>query len=609
MAQHLRRSQFITTYGPGAILEGQDGPKVIPSLDQSGVFNQSRRITDFEITDQRLSQALLQGAGVVRLPSNAEIGETDQRWIYNTKRFPSWSLCLKHGRIGILYQKRPNSNVSCPSCGALSSETEAWAQANRQAIRFIRACPDGHMDDVDWVGIIRHSSSNCSPTFLRWTGGGGALRNIEIECPICHEHTNLGRAYSTSWPCSGRLPEREQPSGTGSGAVRPGCSKEARIMQRGAANLRISEIQSSLTIPPRSTRLHRLLEMSMVRAILASNHPTSKSQLINLLQAVVSVNLLGQPVVDEINSFDEGRILSAINDTVSGSLPANLHTLRLEEFRALKEAATNGHPPVQSSQPGGPPQFEIVQSQVRTISAPGGHLLRITPVNRLRVVMVQTGYRRVPGGDPLNSAVVDCQFHYDGRNWYPGVELFGEGVFIDLNINNNSQNQINFAGSSAFSWLTAWQNPQDHLPMIQSPEDRNQLHPAFIWWHTLAHRLINALAVDSGYSSAAVRERVFVDIDPSNGSFDGGILLYTVQPGGDGTLGGLIALVPGFERVLRGALRNLDACSNDPLCGEEQFGPGKYNGAACYACSLVSETSCEHRNMRLDRNLLLQNLP
>ena len=608
MTQHLRRSQFITTYGPGAILEGQGGPKIIPSLDQSGIFTQNRQINDFEITDQRLSQALLQGAGVVRLPSNAETGETDQRWLYNTKRFPTWSLCLKHGRRGIIYQKRPNNNIACPLCGAQSSESEAWAQANRQAIRFIRACPDGHLDDVDWVGIIRHSRTNCRPSHLSWIGGGGALRNIEIQCPECSESINLGRAYSTAWPCSGRFPEREQPSGENSGAIRPGCSKEARIMQRGAANLRISEIQSSLTIPPRSTRLHRLLEMAMVRAILAANRPTSKNQLITLLQSLVTVNLLNQTVVDEINSFNEDRILAAINDTITGSLPADLHTLRLEEFRALKEAATNGHPPVQSAQPGGPPQFEIIQNQVRTITTPGGHLLRITPVNRLRVVMVQTGYRRVPGGDPIDSALVDSRFSYDGRNWYPGVELFGEGIFIDLNTANNEQNQLNLVGASAYNWISAWMNPQENLQMIQSPEDRNQLHPAFIWWHTLAHRLINALAVDSGYSSAAVRERVFVDIDSSTGSFDGGILLYTVQPGGDGTLGGLIALVPGFERVIAGALRNLDSCSNDPLCGEEQFGPGKYNGAACYACSLISETSCEHRNMRLDRNLLLQNL-
>ncbi len=66
-----------------------------------------------------------------------------------------------------------------------------------------------------------------------------------------------------------------------------------------------------------------------------------------------------------------------------------------------------------------------------------------------------------------------------------------------------------------------------------------QLHPVFVWWHTLAHRLINALSVDSGYSSAAVRERVYVYLNTTDGSFDGGILLYTVQPGGDGTLGGL----------------------------------------------------------------------
>ena len=87
-----------------------------------------------------------------------------------------------------------------------------------------------------------------------------------------------------------------------------------------------------------------------------------------------------------------------------------------------------------------------------------------------------------------------------------------------------------------------------------------------------------------------------------------GVLLYTAQPGGDGTLGGLIALVPQFERVLSVALRELDSCSNDPLCGEEVFNAGRYNGPACYSCALISETSCEHRNMKLDRRLLLDNL-
>jgi hypothetical protein len=604
MAQSLRRSQFVTTYGPGSILEGPEGPKIIPSLDRSGLFG-ARRPEDFEITDQRLSQSLLGGAGIVRLPSNAELGETESKYIYNTKRFPSWSLCVRHR---ILYRKTQGNSRACPQCNELASSSDAWSQANRQAIRFVMACPEGHLDDVDWIGVVHQGSIGCNPTFLIWRGGGGALRNITIQCPDCNRSTNLGTAYSRTWRCSGRFPEREPVSG--SQPIRSGCNADARILQRGAANLKISEIQTALTIPPRATSLHRLLEISAIQDALAVvDTPATKNDFMVVLRNLVSRNRLPQSVFDEIQLYDQQTLLSAINDTVTGSLPADVHTLRLEEFNALKEAATNGHPPQPSSQPGRPPQFEVVQSNVRSVQYDGGRQLRITPVNRLRVVMVQTGYRRVPGGDPLNSAVVNTSFTNDGRNWYPGVELFGEGIFIDLDIENHPQNNLQLSGGAFEVWSDAWRNPARFTNRTLVGEDRNQLHPVFVWWHTFAHRIINALSVDSGYSSAAIRERVFIDVNETNGAANGGILLYTAQPGGDGTLGGLIALVPEFERVIRGALRNIDACSNDPLCGEEQFGYGKYNGAACYACSLISETSCEHRNMRLDRNLLLQNLP
>lgn len=603
MTQNLRRSQFITTYGPGAILEGPDGPKVIPSLDQAGIFNGNLRPADFEIRDLRLSQALLGGAGILRLPSNAELGEPENRWLYQTKRFPTWSLCARHR---ILYRKTSGDNRSCPVCSEHTSSGEAWAQANRQAIRFVRACPAGHLDEVDWMYLV-HNGISCSATYLLWRGGGGALRNINIECPVCHRPYNLGQAYSRAWPCSGRLPEREPVSGAA--PVRAGCNEDAHILQRGAANLRISELLSALTIPPRATQLHNLLAIYAIQIAISTQPPTSKAQFMTNLQNLVSRGFINQAVVNEIDIYPEDVILNAINDTIAGTIPANIHTLRVEEFNALKSAATHGHPPQPSSQPGGPPQFEIVQSQVRTINGPRGHILRITPVNRLRVVMVQTGYRRVPGGDPQDSQVVNCSFNHSGRDWYPGVELFGEGIFIDLDIENRPANVLNLSGSISETWTQAWNHPDDYVNRTMTVEDRNQLHPVFVWWHTLSHRLINALAVDSGYSSAAVRERVFIDVDEGTNQANGGLLLYTAQPGGDGTLGGLIALVPEFERVINGALRNIDACSNDPLCGEERFARGKYNGAACYACSLVSETSCEHRNMRLDRNLLLENLP
>ena len=58
-------------------------------------------------------------------------------------------------------------------------------------------------------------------------------------------------------------------------------------------------------------------------------------------------------------------------------------------------------------------------------------------------------------------------------------------------------------------------------------------HPLFVWWHSLSHRLITALSIDSGYSSASIRERVYLREDPESGAFYGGVLRYTTQTGGE----------------------------------------------------------------------------
>ena len=56
--------------------------------------------------------------------------------------------------------------------------------------------------------------------------------------------------------------------------------------------------------------------------------------------------------------------------------------------------------------------------------------------------------------------------------------------------------------------------------------------PLFVWWHTLSHALIRALSLYSGYSSSALRERVY--LDDSEGQKQGGILIFTVMSGEDG---------------------------------------------------------------------------
>ena len=189
-AQPLRRSQFIITYGPGAILEGAEGPRIIPSLERSRLFER-RNPSDFEITDLRLSEALLGGAGIVRLPSNAEVGEPDSKELYYTERFPKWSLCVQHER---LYRKTVGDNRACPSCPPLSDHFMAWRQASRQTIRFVRACAAGHLDDVDWIGIINHNRQNCRPLTYTGQAVGVPYDTLTSVCPVCNGNV-IGIAY------------------------------------------------------------------------------------------------------------------------------------------------------------------------------------------------------------------------------------------------------------------------------------------------------------------------------------------------------------------------------------------------------------------------------
>jgi hypothetical protein len=290
---------------------------------------------------------------------------------------------------------------------------------------------------------------------------------------------------------------------------------------------------------------------------------------------------------DVLRNADWVDLDAAIQQLLGHS--SSVRPLKLDEFDRLRQAARIGAPPVPPLRPISPPLFEVIRDDVRTFMGGDSRLsLRVTPVNRLRIVLAQTGYQRV---DTVAGRVQSVDFQVGARRYFPGVELFGEGIFLDLN-----GVDLALAGARNEQWLAEHAKAQAAL----------ETHPVHVWWHTLSHRLLRSLSVDSGYSSAAIRERVYVE-RATSGEVHGGVLLYTVQPGGDGTLGGLIALVPNFDRVLAAALSDIGSCSNDLLCEENV--PSGVNGAACYSCLLSSETSCEYRNGQLDRLLLRENLP
>ena len=121
--------------------------------------------------------------------------------------------------------------------------------------------------------------------------------------------------------------------------------------------------------------------------------------------------------------------------------------------------------------------------------------------------------------------------------------------------------------------------------------------------HTLAHLLIRQLAFESGYDVSSIQERLYVAEGPDAMA---GVLLYTASGDSEGTLGGLVrrGRPEYLEPTVQAALRNAEICSSDPLCIESSGqGLNSLNLAACHACALLPETSCEKSNMFLDRGL------
>ena len=575
--QSLRLSQFILSQGPGSVLETPSGPVVISTLDK--FFNSLGADYPpgrFEVTEQRLSQNVLGGARIVRLPTNDEVGRPTAVWIYPTSQFPQWAACTKHGATQVLYR----AENGCSRCGSMK-DWDRKAKAGRESIRFVRACENGHLDDVDWNWFV-HRKGGCSSKEFNWDGAGRSLRMSTLSCTKCTARINFGEMSARPLKCSGRRPEVGVES-------EETCDAPSRIAQRGASNLHVPVHQTALTLGEMSQRLHQLLNDSELRGriddLIAEDELTEQ----RFRRKVEGEHVrISKGARQELRATPWETILQAIREIFE--LDGSRHNfgdndpLRDAEFEFLKRAAVTGVPAVAARGHGSPPLIEIHQDEVRSLALPHSRLgLRVTPVNRLRVVIAQTGYERMQG------KATDISFDHGASTWVPGVELFGEGIFVDC-----PGVEVPLPPER----MAAWQG----MPV----DPKCETDPLFVWWHTLSHRLIRSLSLDSGYSSAAIRERIYFSRSPS-GERTGGVLLYTVQPGGDGTLGGLVEMARRFEEVLAGALEDLENCSNDPLCEESELNNAL--GAVCYSCLLASETSCEWRNRGLDRILLRDCLP
>ena len=88
---------------------------------------------------------------------------------------------------------------------------------------------------------------------------------------------------------------------------------------------------------------------------------------------------------------------------------------------------------------------------------------------------------------------------------------------------------------------------------------KQQIYATYVLMHTFAHLLIKQMSMTSGYSSSAIRERIYFSEKMT------GILLYTGSADKEGSLGGLVELgnIGKLVPLMKDAFQEALLCTND----------------------------------------------
>lgn len=586
----LRRSGLVSTFGPGALVDFRDGDAAVSGV-VAGLEEWDRNFGPAGIAhpqstyEPRLMQKLQRRGFAIsgfRLPpvmADQDLRKYRERLV--AAEFPHWHQCPRCNRIGpsgLWAQPINRAALQCPEC---SGGHPAYVVP----VRFIMTCEHGHLQDFPWHRWVGHESGCKGQNgFLLLEPKRAGLAGLIVSCPVCSANRSLEGIFGEQiWASVGLRCEGLRP--WLAGANQPGCQKTPRAMQRGATNLYFPVTESSLDIPPWADRLQADLGQFWSPIVTVADREQRRAFIRTLAgtvlrQTLQAYNWTADRLVDEI----EGR-LDSLAETAE-------EDLRVAEYRQFRQGQDT-------------PRDQATQFEIRVETVPENlrpWISRVVRAVRLREVRALTGFTRINPPADLESDAI-AKLSAGNVDWLPAVEVFGEGVFIDLD-----RDRLNSWANDATVKARAAQIGQlwsDEFKARFDSEPKWKPSARFLLVHTFAHAVMRQLSLDCGYSTAALRERLYVD-DEDPGM--AGLLIYTSTTDADGTLGGLQRQGKPelLRRTIPAAIHAMDWCSSDPLCIEGHMAaPESASGAACHACVLAPETACEHFNRLLDRALLV----
>ncbi|MFJ2728819.1 DrmB family protein [Streptomyces collinus] len=577
----VRRAQAITTYGVGSLIAVDNESFIVSGLDHA---EDSWRADEApRVHERRLARLL--DVNYFRLPPASDDDSKDGMRV---RRFPLMHSCPECTELQRHRDFNPPEGQSvCGTC-----------EVDLVPSRFVVACEAGHLDEFPyWHWVHRSSEQGATTTVrcggelrLRSSGRTSSLRSILVSC-TCEQAPQVSMEGSfrrsalkdLGLKCQGTRPW------LGTSASAKGCGLPLRTLQRGSSAVWQPVLKSALSIPPWSDgRADPLAEhWDALREYDKREH----------VEIYLKGVFKGQcPVpVDEVMALLDAEREEDPDGEATRTFDHRYRALRNKEYERLRS---------------GNDESEHSHNEQFICETPLGDQSVLAPlgvtgpmlVKKLREVRALKAFTRLADPDSTMESK-EMPLSDSSLRWLPAMEVRGEGVFLRLDEDRLATWEKAAAVAARTERMrTAHQRVLDQRASDGAQAAPSPVTPRMVLLHTLAHILINEWSLEAGYPAAALRERLYTADDMA------GVLVYTATSDSAGSLGGLVAQGEPemLHRTVHSAIHRAEWCSSDPLCMEtEVSGTGGTNLAACHACVMLPETSCEHNNILLDRALVV----
>lgn len=608
ISHDVRSEQLICQYGVGSMVDFQEQTLMVTSHEH---WNANIK----QVHDERLQKALkVSYFGMAQECSKAQDG-------ISYVRFPEWYFCPRCRRFMPIskwvneYKSLVKKPFLLDKDPKMARKPVCYKCVPAQPLvvtRVVTICEKGHIDDFPWIAWTHKKNRTgeravCSnPQLLFKTGNSSSegLEGLQVDCVTCGASANLAEAFApkifetlykekgyADFKCSGRHPWK---------GTKCDCKSFPVAKQRGASAIYFPHRVSSLIIPLYISENREKIEASTT--YINSVEPTmmgceDEEEMIETLnlRIVRWSSRISNETGIEIEIVEKIIRSIFISGKDDESYDITSVKYKLDEYDALSAPVSIEN---QMS------DFYREEMNVEEYNIHG--VDKIILLKKLREVQTLTGFSRVKPvenvGEEENERLVSIKS--EKVNWYPGTETHGEGIFMRFD------NDV----------IENWAKNNDVVKRIITLRENDkkssnaftniaELDAKFVLLHTLSHVLIKQLSFECGYSVSSLKERIYSSSE--EGKAMAGILIYTASGDSEGTLGGLVrqGKSDSLPRIMRKAVEAAQICSNDPVCIMSN-GQGReaLNLAACYACGLLPETSCEAFNMYLDRAMLIGTL-